>query len=71
MYKRQDLLLVREDQSGLTAGVPVVLPKASLGSYVAVSYTHLLFTAVTRVRIPYGLWCIAVKKTWKKVSKKC
>ena len=24
---------------------------------------HRLFTAVTRVRIPYGLWCIAVKKT--------
>ena len=30
----EDLLLVREDQSGLTAGVPVVLPRASLGSYV-------------------------------------
>ncbi len=27
-------VLVREDQSGLTAGVPVVLPRASLGSYV-------------------------------------
>ena len=24
---------------------------------------HRLFTAVTRVRIPYGLWCIAAKKT--------
>ena len=28
------LLLVREDRSGRTSGVPVVLPKASLGSYV-------------------------------------
>ena len=36
---------------------------------------HRLFTAVTRVRIPYGLWCVAVKaldeKKIKKVSKKC
>ena len=36
---------------------------------------HRLFTAVTRVRIPYGLWCIAVMqdlmKKDKKVSKKC
>ena len=28
------LSLVREDRDGHTAGVPVVLPKASLGSYV-------------------------------------
>ena len=28
---------------------------------------HRLFTAVTRVRIPYGLWCIAVRKNLKKV----
>ncbi len=27
-------VLVREDRDGRTAGVPVVLPKASLGSYV-------------------------------------
>ena len=30
----EDLLLVREDQSGRTAGVPVVPPGASPGSYV-------------------------------------
>ncbi len=28
------LSLVREDRDGHTAGVPVVLPRASLGSYV-------------------------------------
>ena len=36
---------------------------------------HRLFTAVTRVRIPYGLWYVAVEaldeKKIKKVSKKC
>ena len=36
---------------------------------------HRLFTAVTRVRIPYGLWYVAVEtldeKSFKKVSKKC
>ena len=36
---------------------------------------HRLFTAVTRVRIPYGLWYIALMqdlmKKDKKVSKKC
>ena len=36
---------------------------------------HRLFTAVTRVRIPYGLWYVAVEtldeKKFKKVSKKC
>ena len=36
---------------------------------------HRLFTAVTRVRIPYGLWYVAVEaldeKRFKKVSKKC
>ena len=36
---------------------------------------HRLFTAVTRVRIPYGLWYVAVEtldeKNFKKVSKKC
>ena len=36
---------------------------------------HRLFTAVTRVRIPYGLWYIADgtldEKKIKKVSKKC
>ena len=35
---------------------------------------HRLFTAVTRVRIPYGLWYVADGNTWmkkvKKVSKK-
>ena len=30
----EELSLVREDRDGHTAGVPVVLPKASLGSYV-------------------------------------
>jgi hypothetical protein len=29
-----ELSLVREDRDGHTSGVPVVLPKASLGSYV-------------------------------------
>ena len=36
---------------------------------------HRLFTAVTRVRIPYGLWYVAdeilIEKKFKKVSKKC
>ena len=36
---------------------------------------HRLFTAVTRVRIPYGLWYVADgtldEKKIKKVSKKC
>ena len=36
---------------------------------------HRLFTAVTRVRIPYGLWYVADgtldEKRFKKVSKKC
>ena len=36
---------------------------------------HHLFTAVTRVRIPYGLWYVADvtldEKSFKKVSKKC
>ena len=36
---------------------------------------HRLFTAVTRVRIPYGLWYVAVEaldeKSFKKISKKC
>ena len=36
---------------------------------------HRLFTAVTRVRIPYGLWYVADgtldEKRLKKVSKKC
>ena len=36
---------------------------------------HRLFTAVTRVQIPYGLWYVAVEtldeKSFKKVSKKC
>ena len=36
---------------------------------------HRLFTAVTRVRIPYGLWYVAeeilIEKNKKKVSKKC
>ena len=36
---------------------------------------HRLFTAVTRVRIPYGLWYVADEtldeKSFKKVSKKC
>ncbi len=36
---------------------------------------HRLFTAVTRVRIPYGLWYVADvtldEKKFKKVSKKC
>ena len=36
---------------------------------------HRLFTAVTRVRIPYGLWYVVVEalneKKIKKVSKKC
>ena len=31
---------------------------------------HRLFTAVTRVRIPYGLWCIAVEALDEKSSKK-
>ena len=30
----EELSLVREDRDGLTAGVPVVLPRALLGSYV-------------------------------------
>ena len=29
---------------------------------------HRLFTAVTRVRIPYGLWCIVVKKLEKSLK---
>jgi hypothetical protein len=29
-----ELSLVREDRDGHTSGVPVVLPSASLGSYV-------------------------------------
>ena len=36
---------------------------------------HRLFTAVTRVRIPYGLWYVAAvtldEKKFQKVSKKC
>ena len=36
---------------------------------------HRLFAAVTRVRIPYGLWYVADgtldEKRFKKVSKKC
>ena len=31
---------------------------------------HRLFTAVTRVRIPYGLWCIVVRTLDEKRLKK-
>ena len=31
---------------------------------------HRLFTAVTRVRIPYGLWYVAVRTLDEKVLKK-
>ena len=31
---------------------------------------HRLFTAVTRVRIPYGLWCIVVEALDEKRLKK-
>ena len=55
-------------------GIIVRVENTSSGPLVK-GLRHRLFTAVTRVRIPYGLWYVAVEaldeKRFKKVSKKC
>ena len=56
------------------AGIIVRVENNNSGPLVK-GLRHRLFTAVTRVRIPYGLWYVAVRtldeKSFKKVSKKC
>ena len=56
------------------AGIIVRVENNNSGPLVK-GLRHRLFTAVTRVRIPYGLWYVAVEtldeKSFKKNSKKC
>ena len=58
---------------GGKVGIIVRVENTSSGPLVK-GLRHRLFTAVTRVRIPYGLWYVAVEaldeKRFKKVSKK-
>ena len=72
--KKNEKKLEKDVDKKEKAGIIVRVENTNSGPLVK-GLRHRLFTAVTRVRIPYGLWYVADEtldeKSFKKVSKKC